>query len=187
MKVICVEGCHGCGKTEIIAELKSQGYYTLDEGFLDMPKFSLPPQSFTMELLWVARWIERVLRLQKEHSDNTFFFADRSPFSVLFYSPNGTIMETTIMESLMDLLINAGIEIVTVYVRVNKPLLWTRIQSRLEREPERLKYREDSYDWMNETVNFYEQFHRLWSYTISNNDQGVSIPVKQLLTIATDE
>jgi dephospho-CoA kinase len=43
MRVVCLEGSHGCGKTKLINKLKKLGYNILDEGFLDMPEFSLHP------------------------------------------------------------------------------------------------------------------------------------------------
>jgi thymidylate kinase len=186
MRVICVEGSHGCGKTKIINELGAMNYHVFDEGFLDMPKFSLPPQSFTMEAIWASRWIERVLTMQEKHGD-TVFFADRSPFSVLFYAPNGKIMEQMIMEQMMDLLVNAGIEIITVHISVDKAILWKRIQDRLVREPEREKYGESKYSHMERAVDFYESTSRLWDYTIYNNEDSLEKPIECLQQIANSQ
>jgi thymidylate kinase len=183
MRVICVEGSHGCGKTKIIKELEAMSYHVIDEGFLDMPKFSLPPQSFTMEAIWASRWIERILSMQEKYGD-VIFFADRSPFSVLFYAPNGKIMEQMIMEQIMDLLVNAGIEIITVHISVSKTVLWRRIQDRLAREPEREKYGESEYSHMERAVDFYESNNRLWDYTIYNNEDSLKNPLTYLRQIA---
>ena len=46
-------------------------------------------------------------------------------------------------------------------------LLLQRISERLTREPERKKYNEDSREWMETTVQFYEE--RLWDMTVQNN------------------
>lgn len=70
-----------------------------------------------MESIWVMRWVERcvlieiriptrlisyrflsILRIHKEEpgAKDAIYFADRSPFSALFYARNGYLMETTI-------------------------------------------------------------------------------------------
>ena len=43
MKIICLEGCHGVGKTSIINDLSLAGEIVLDEMFIDMPSFSFIP------------------------------------------------------------------------------------------------------------------------------------------------
>ncbi|SIP85948.1 Hypothetical protein PACV_233 [Pacmanvirus A23] len=167
MKIICIEGCHGCGKTEIISQL-NKNYNVLDEGFLEMPKFTLPPQSFTMEFIWMSKWIERLLKLQINNPSG-IYFADRSPFSVLFYAPDGNILEPTINKIINDLKIHADIEIITVYIDVQKDILWNRIQERLKLEPERRKYNEHKYSWMETTLEFYQKNNHLWQYKLENN------------------
>lgn len=167
MRIVCVEGCHGCGKTTVVKKL-AEKYNILDEYFLDMPKYDMPPQGFTIEVLWLYRWIERVLMLKKIVPENTVLFADRSPYSVLFYAPNGRILEPMITELLMDLLAS-NIEIITVYIRLPTDVLWQRITERLKTEPERIKYKEDSFEWMKQVVNFYETHSHLWTFTTPDN------------------
>ena len=36
MLVICLEGCHGCGKTELCQHFEAAGFQVLDEAFIDM-------------------------------------------------------------------------------------------------------------------------------------------------------
>jgi thymidylate kinase len=169
MNIICIEGCHGCGKTEIISDLRLQGYNVYDEGFLDMPDYKLNPQSFTMELIWVCQWIQRILKDFAINNEKLTYFADRSPYSALFYAPNGTLMESVIKRSIDDLMTNANISIKTIYIRVDNDILWSRISERLERDPSRIKYNENSREWMDTTVNFYESHLHLFNHVISNN------------------
>jgi hypothetical protein len=140
----------------------------LDEGFLDMPQFGLTPQSFTMELIWVAKWIERVLELNNAKPLETYY-ADRSPFSALLYAPNGHLMRSAISETIEDMLAQADIEIVTVYIKVTNDILWERISERLIEEPQRKQYNEDSREWMETAVKFYDDNSSLWDYTVHNN------------------
>ncbi|QYB17588.1 hypothetical protein PV-S19_0224 [Pacmanvirus S19] len=182
MKIICIEGCHGCGKTEIISQL-GKNYNVLDEGFLEMPKFTLPPQSFTMEFMWMSKWVERVLKLQIKNPSGVYF-ADRSPFSVLFYAPNGNILELTINKIINDLKIYANIEIITVYIDVQENILWNRIQERLKIEPYRRNYNEHKYSWMETTLKFYRENNHLWTHKIENNND-INIVVGDLVNIAS--
>ena len=46
--------------------------------------------------------------------------------------------------------------------QVEKELLWSRILSRLQREPGRVKYNEDKREWMEATLSFYESFQ--WDF-----------------------
>jgi RNase adaptor protein for sRNA GlmZ degradation len=56
MIVICLEGCHGCGKSSLLNHFDDSGYICLDEAFLDMPSYALHPQSLLMETKWVVSW-----------------------------------------------------------------------------------------------------------------------------------
>ena len=44
MYVICLEGCHGSGKTKLCKQFSKNDFKVLDEAFIDMPEFSLHPQ-----------------------------------------------------------------------------------------------------------------------------------------------
>ena len=112
----------GCGKTELCKQFQEQGFEVLDEGFLDMPKFQLPPQTLTMESIWVSQWISRLLKkqkLDKQSSEEKIYIADRSPFSAVFYAKNnGQLLEPLIQEQRKELASLAGIHIYTVYLKV---------------------------------------------------------------------
>jgi len=177
MIVICLEGCHGSGKTRLCLEYQTAGFNVFDEAFMSMPCVNLHPQSFVMENIWVSHWIERLLLKQKELGEaekNTIFFADRSPFSAIFYSKkNGNLLEPLILEQLKELRESAGIYIYTVYLRVQDDLLWDRIQSRLLLEPHRVQYNEDSREWMKATVDFYERMQHIWDFIFENHHSTI--------------
>ena len=111
MIVICVEGCHGCGKTELSKQFQDAGFWVLDEAFLDMPEYALHPQSLLMETTWVCCWFERLLRRADECKradvphEQQVFIADRSPFSAVFYAQNGkgNLLEPIIREHVREL------------------------------------------------------------------------------------
>lgn len=174
MIVICIEGSHGCGKTKICKEFEQADFWVLDEGFMNMPSYSLHPQSLLMETSWVCSWFARLLKKQAElkasgcADDEQIFFADRSPFSAVFYSRRaGHLLTPLIKEQIEEVRKAAGIEIYTVHMSVEKNLLWSRIQDRLQREPERRKYDEDKREWMEKTVRFYDNFQ--WDLVVQNN------------------
>lgn len=128
-----------------------------------------------MESIWVSKWIERCLEKQKEvkskrGTDQTIFFADRSPFSAIFYAKEGgKLLEPLIQAQIKQLHELAGIHIITVYVKVDDEVLWERIGERLKREPAREKFNESSREWMDKTVSFYNNNSNLWDHVVENN------------------
>jgi hypothetical protein len=72
-----------------------------------------------------------------------------------------------------------------VLIRVDEELLWSRILERVTREPERVKYNEDSKNWMEVTNAWYQQ--RNWDYVIDNNSstipQLMELLVQQLSSV----
>lgn len=140
MKIICLEGCHGVGKTTLINDLQCSGQIVLDEMFLDMPTYKvIQSQSLTMETLWVSKWMNRLLELRDKHVNETLF-ADRSPYSAIYYSkssPQNQQILKTLIDEQIRILKQHNIFVFTVCLVVNHDLLWKRILCRLEFEPER--------------------------------------------------
>mmetsp|Transcript_3637 Transcript_3637/g.4362 ORF Transcript_3637/g.4362 Transcript_3637/m.4362 type:complete len:245 (-) Transcript_3637:2417-3151(-) len=187
MIVICLEGCHACGKTELCNKFEREGFQVLDEGFLDMPRncTKLHPQSLTMETFWVCSWFQRVLAHAsgieasgKSHRD-TIFVADRSPLSAVFYSKHGELLLPLIREQIKEIKAAAGIEIVTAHVNVEDQVLWQRIQARLQLEPERAELKEDTYEWMTKVKRFYKQFS--WDIEVDNTEDDPSKSLNKLM------
>src|SRR3989338_1289862 len=58
-----------------------------------------------------------------------------------------------------------------IFSQTEKDLLWQRIQQRLEIEPFRKQYNEDSRAWMEDTVDFYESMR--WDFTLPNNESTI--------------
>jgi len=185
MIVLCLEGCHGSGKTELCRQFQACGYNVLDEAFLDMPRFDLHPQSLVMETMWVSHWMQRLLakhgELQGVNGKDRIFIADRSPFSAVFYARKGGEMLEPIIHQMIDELRVIGIHIFTVVISVHRELLWQRIQDRLAREPARLAYNEADKAWMQKTLDFYNS--RNWDFIIENNDTQISQVMESLLCL----
>eukprot|EP00007_Cunea_sp_BSH-02190019_P001419 CAMPEP_0174245114 /NCGR_PEP_ID=MMETSP0417-20130205/37725_1 /TAXON_ID=242541 /ORGANISM="Mayorella sp, Strain BSH-02190019" /LENGTH=236 /DNA_ID=CAMNT_0015324867 /DNA_START=23 /DNA_END=733 /DNA_ORIENTATION=+ len=186
MIVVCLEGCHGSGKSRLSEQFRSAGYEVLDEGFLDMPSFSLHPQCLVMESIWVSNWIQRLLQKQKDMgkaASRTIFFADRSPYSAIFYAKqNGHLLHPLIKAQLAELKVLADVHIFTVYLKVDRELLWSRIQQRLKEEPHRRNYDEHRREWMETTVAFYERLSKTWDFEIHNNEITLEELGKALLS-----
>lgn len=121
-----------------------------------------------MEAAWVTAWFQRVLA-EAEADPNRVLIADRSPMSAAFYTRDGkgTLLQPLIRSMYADLL-DAGIEVYTVYLKVQETVLWERIQRRLLVEPDRAFYKEDSKEWMLRVVDFYESFDG-WDFVIDNS------------------
>ena len=186
MRVFCIEGCHGVGKSTLLAGLAKE-YIVLDEMFTDMPAYEfLSSQSLPMEFIWVANWFNRLLRIYERKGD-AVVFADRSPYSAVYYSkasPETQERLRQLIRGMIHELAAKGIVIKTVCLKVKKDLLWKRIQARLEREPERARYNEGSYAWMEQTWNFFAAFP--WDYVVENNEELRGNPQVYLWRKLTD-
>lgn len=191
--IICLEGCHGCGKTALSEEFEARGYRVLDEAFMDMPSYALPPQSLLMETSWVCSWFERVLRLASRvrHEKNTaiaarqyVYIADRSPFSAVFYSRNGRLLEPVIREQMREVQEFSNVQFYTVNINVEPELLWSRILARLEREPERIRFNEHKREWMEQTLAFYNTFQ--WDFEVQNDNRSIQVIADNIVVALTE-
>ncbi|TMW65416.1 hypothetical protein Poli38472_008058 [Pythium oligandrum] len=183
--VVCLEGCHGCGKTSLCEEFEARGYRVLDEAFMDVPSYALHPQTLLMETSWVCSWFERVLRLaSRVRLDKTMqnrphvYIADRSPFSAVFYARTGRLLEPVIRAQQEEVEQAKNVQFYTVNINVEPELLWERIQARLEREPERVRFNEHKRSWMEQTLDFYNNFK--WDFQVQNGVCSVSTVVDNI-------
>jgi thymidylate kinase len=171
MIVICLEGCHGSGKSSLIKQFKDRGYQVLDEAFIDMPSTCLHPQTITMETVWLANWMTRLLRIKDSDDASEVYIADRSPYSAVYYAPHGELLRPIIDAQVAELRDKAGIDIRTVHVRVAADVLWDRILKRLEAEPHRHAFNEHRREWMDRTQSWYDQ--QAWDFTVENSDVAI--------------
>lgn len=193
IKIFCIEGCHGSGKTKIINRLKEDGAAILDENFIGMPSLGLKPQSFTMELIWICRWFERALELKKNsapqndtlpsNQSTPVYFADRSPYSAILYAEWGVLLKPIIAQNLIDLK-RAGIDIVNIYINVDENVLWNRISDRLKLEPGRAQYNENSRAHMITVLEFYKSHEDLWHHTVDNTEDDIENVIKDVIAIS---
>lgn len=86
--LVCLEGCHGIGKTTLIEKLAADGFNVIKEGFFDSgpinPKRMTSPLN-EIEIMrnWYKRVIAKVIELEDE--DDKLVFIDRSPFACCAY------------------------------------------------------------------------------------------------------
>lgn len=160
----------GCGKTEIVQEFANLGFSILEEAFLDMPLYeNLHPQSVLMETNWICAWFQRILQEASRSDAKKIVIVDRSPLSAVFYTKNqqGKLLLPLIAAQIKELR-EIGIEVFTVQIKCDTSILWQRVLRRLEDEPERAVYKEDSYEWLLEVKNFYDNFGG-WDFTVDNS------------------
>jgi len=132
--------------------------------------------------LRVSNWMQRILKVVDEDPERVVI-TDRSPFSAAFYTQNGGKLLVPLIETCLGELKSLGIEFYTVHVKVDAEILWERIQQRLEIEPERALYKENSRAWMEEVKSFYDSFP-LWSFTVKNNTgEGMEKVINELLGV----
>jgi thymidylate kinase len=185
MKVICVEGAHGSGKTELLRLFEAAGFSVLDEMFMNLPHHfdGLEAQSMVREAAWVTHWMERILRYKHEFPGETVVFADRSPFSAVVYANQGMRLKDCIQTQLDELVAYADIHVHTVLLEVEPDIHWERITQRLEREPERARYNESSLDWMMFVRRIYDDLKRdgTWDMLVQNDVPDGLPAVKQAI------
>ncbi|KAJ3430805.1 thymidylate kinase [Anaeramoeba flamelloides] len=206
MNVICLEGPHGSGKSTIKRKCQEKGIPVLDEAFLDLPKYSLHPQTLTMELHWLSNWFQRLLKTshlllnkkkgkdketekeektkETKEKKRSVFVADRSPYSAVYYASNGNLLKPIIEKMIQELSEKADIKIFTAYIKVDQELLWERVLGRLEKEPERIQLNENSREWLDKTVQWYENFN--WDFVFQNN-VGIDSVFIQLQKLLIDQ
>ena len=66
--------------------------------------------------LTCAGWLTSSLRRLMQ-----IFIADRSPFSAVYYAAHGHLLEPLIREQMKEVMADAGVEMMTVYIQVE----WT--------------------------------------------------------------
>eukprot|EP00792_Barthelona_sp_PAP020_P006657 TRINITY_DN3052_c0_g1_i1.p1 TRINITY_DN3052_c0_g1~~TRINITY_DN3052_c0_g1_i1.p1 ORF type:complete len:213 (-),score=44.64 TRINITY_DN3052_c0_g1_i1:53-691(-) len=185
MLVICLEGCHGCGKSSLCSNLCSLGFQILDEGFMNMPETCLHPQTLTMEFAWVSNWFLRLLEIKKSSPENAIYFADRSPYSAEFYAPNGKLLKPVIDMQIAELKEKCNINIVTVNLKCDRNTLWERISHRVIKEPHRKQYNEHLRSWMETTCDFYDSHE--WDIVLNNTNTSVDKTANDLTDEVCDQ
>ena len=191
MIVVCLEGCHGSGKTSLLSQLRHHGFSVLDEAFIDMPTYTeaLHPQSLMMEAVWVTNWFERLLKckaqIEGKDNEHRIYFADRSPYSAVFYSrkQRGHLLSPVIAAGIEELREEANIEVLTVHVTVQPDVLWHRIQQRLLREPHRHKFSENKIEWMHKSLNFYNNFQ--WDGLVDNSQGSIDDATHSVVSLVS--
>jgi len=166
--VLCIEGCHGTGKTSICDWFTKFGVEKLDEGFMKDYPLNIHPQSFVMEHQWISNWFSRIMS-KVSYEKKNFYVIDRSPYTSVFYTKkgDGQIFKPLIDKLIEDVKERANIHIYTLCLIVEKDILWERITERLKIEPSRKKYGEDSKEWMEKIWEKYQDFE--WDLTFPNS------------------
>jgi deoxyadenosine/deoxycytidine kinase len=164
---------------------------------MTMPNKLLHPQSLLMETTWVCQWFQRLIDSVAVTGGRTttegggapasspppcpVVIADRSPFSAMFYARRGgALLEPSIRTFVEEVAEAAGVHVVTVHVRTERPLLWGRIQDRLAREPHRMALNEGSAEWMDQVRAFYDGGIE-WDAVVENNEDPLPVVARHVL------
>lgn len=179
MKVVCLEGCHGVGKTSVIERLRKQ-HDVQEEFFMDVQPNRLDPQSFFNEITWCTNWFQAIIK--RANAGCKLLFCDRSPYSAAVYAKANGELVTQVCQRMIEELKQVDVQFIMVRVSVPRDELWKRILKRLEQFPERKRYGEHVRTWMDNTEDWYDRHEKLWDYTVQNDsvDQTCVFMEKQV-------
>lgn len=169
--VVALEGIHGVGKTTVINMLKEAGRTVIGEEFMDTAMNKYSPTGIPRQVVWLANWIQRVVKASETTQRRNVLYIDRSMFSALMYNTNEKdkdVMEYMIQKSLAELK-DMGIKVYTVLLTDDKQDAWKRIQTRLEKEPFRIEFNEHKQEHYKRVWNEYYCTRRnLWNACIES-------------------
>ena len=200
MIVLCLEGCHGSGKSTVLEQFRSMGFETLSEGFMEDDKEdslsfgSLPPQCLISECRWLNNWMSRLMRVSEarppaqaqaplHNLPDRVLITDRSPYTAVCYAGSqGDILEPVISAQIREAYSLRGIEIYTAHLVVEPERLWGRICERLAREPERKVLQEGSRHHMDAIRSWYDKFR--FDLEVENEGDLRSVAAKLLASLS---
>lgn len=172
IKVYCIEGVHGVGKTKIIEKLKRGGELILPEEFVQKKKNGLSDQGFTNEVIWAVNFISRIQSFCQKNGFSKPVYVDRSPYSSAIYSKSGNDLIKQVVDKSIDELSDNGIKLITVNLILDKETNWKRVMNRLkvmENDSEkqlRIKFKENDRDWFEYVYEFYKSGLIPWTYNM---------------------
>jgi hypothetical protein len=105
--------------------------------------------------------------------------ADVSPIWII-----GHLLNALIRQQMIEVKEAVNVEFHTVHVTVEAELLWSRIQARLALEPDRAKYSEDKREWMNKTLDFYNNFE--WDLEVNNSHTSIEELKLKVITLVCE-
>lgn len=177
VRVICLEGVHGAGKTTTIKKLSHLGVPLIHEQKVTKTGTKLDPQGVFSEMKWIVNWFtEMENKFVNQYNkgkkrwigDNTIII-ERSPYSGAFYSKNKYVAIMEICNGIISSYKKKGINIEIVYLRVELEELKKRIKGRLKKEPWRKLVREGDYNHLRDIFTKYEMCKEgLWNFTFED-------------------
>jgi thymidylate kinase len=171
MQVICLEGNYGIGKTTIFDKMFKMPEFKdacfINEGFMELYNKHMDPNGIITEINWVSSWFKRLILLNDENTK--LVIADRSPYSALFFTKSSKESLKCIIDDAISELKNYGIHVITLYLKTDKEVNWSRILDRLKNEPKRNVFNEDDVNKFDRVYESYDNFK--WDITIENDDK----------------
>lgn len=148
--IVCLEGCHGTGKTSLCRMLSSLNYEVIYANYAP-PMSKLPPNQYITEMNWIGDWFSRIAETITDGDDSggdcddsgddrKTVITNRSPFSALIYA-NPSVradLSKNIQLCIDELKSVYNIKMHIIMVHMPDDMLLERIHKRLEIENGRL-------------------------------------------------
>ena len=175
MKVFCITGPCGAGKSSVMQEVPArinrkviikhkEGYKEQDEDKEFVRRFYIDNLLHVSKLKYQAEWFNSCLKYQNE--DKTVVLSDRSPIDTVSYVANREKYLEIVDKYFEEMTAKFGIKFYFIYFQVSPEVMLRRIADRLLRETWRKNYNEDDQDVMLRTRTFFEERLDRWDLVL---------------------
>lgn len=165
--VVCLEGCHGVGKTSLWKKLTQ--YMRIGEEFKkSQTSFMFSRQAFFPQMSWVMHWfehLESVLRAYWSQDQQKFVsvkpvvvVTDRSPYSAEIYTEQEPELLNRLIQKLMGIYTDCGIDFHIIKLVRDKEDVWRDVVTRVSKSGSvRMQLKENNRDHFDRVWKKYEE------------------------------
>jgi len=165
--VICLEGEHGVGKSELFTALHT--HPRIGEDFIGVPSVEqFHKQDPVCQIDWVKHWFTNLRAVLRPYwnptsgryidlrSDGRAIVSDRSPYSAAVYARREKDVVLSTVKMYVREHERLGVRFDVVCLRRDRDDVWSDVLSRLEAEPGREEFDEGSREHFDKTCLIYD-------------------------------
>jgi deoxyadenosine/deoxycytidine kinase len=171
-RIVSLVGMVGAGKTTTINALRTLGYDTLKEDYIEISNaLSCDNRLILSKWAWVSNWFYKVEKYFHNNPSSTLLFVDRNAIEAGLWTDSCKPLFEPIKLSLEEFS-SRGYEILKIYLKCDYAILENRLKSRLLTEPERLKFNENNPQFIQSLYQSYVESESLWNLVIDSHSKN---------------